>query len=364
VTLQLLPSQFYFSSATEHDFQYLLNKNTLHIANVTLYLVTVFLLSFIFISWFDDKKESTSTINILRIIMVGLSVYLIYINKKLKPEKLHTRYFLYGILFCLLFGYFFWTYVKTYYELHEGGPMLVAAAFVAIPMLHLGHKLVLWSIIAIGLLVIELYSSISIIWTLYFYFSMVIVMAIIQYQLDILLRKQYQAELLEAEKANIDQLTGMSNRHSFDKHCKTLIKKLKPSQYLALAMIDVDYFKKYNDNYGHLEGDNVLVEVANRLKDCGADITVRFGGEEFILVKTVDENQLHWLSDLTQRFANEPIAHAYSPFNYVTVSAGVAYDKYCQHRPSIETLLATADTAMYKSKAAGRNRLTVKVIES
>nr|WP_252730028.1 diguanylate cyclase [Pseudoalteromonas tetraodonis] len=57
----------------------------------------------------------------------------------------------------------------------------------------------------------------------------------------------------------------MHNRHSFDRRCKALINKLAPSQYLGLAMIDVDYFKNYNDNYGHLEGDNVLVAVANRL---------------------------------------------------------------------------------------------------
>ena len=240
--------------------------------------------------------------------------------------------------------------------------MLVAASIAAIPMLHLGHKLVLWFIIGIGLVAIQLFSVTSIIWTLYFYFSMVIVMGVIQYQLDILLRKQYKAELFETEKANIDQLTGMSNRHSFDRHCKALIKKLKPSQYLALAMIDVDFFKKYNDNYGHLEGDNVLVEVANRLKNCGADIAVRFGGEEFILVKTVEENELDWLSDLPERFANVSIPHEFSSFKRITVSTGIAFDKFCEDRPSIKTLLANADTAMYQSKGAGRNKTTRIVI--
>ena len=101
-------------------------------------------------------------------------------------------------------------------------------------------------------------------------------------------------------------------------------------------MIDVDYFKNYNDNYGHLEGDNVLIAVANRLKHCDADIVVRFGGEEFILVKTLQANELDWLSDLPKRFADDPIAHQYSPFNRITVSAGIAIDKYTTYRPSLK----------------------------
>ena len=362
--MQFLPSKFYFSDTKESDFQCQLNKSSMRLANAVLYLTTLFLLSFIFMSWFGDKESGNAIVNNLRIGMVFLSVFLIYINKRFNYKYLHSRYFGYGILFCLLFGYFFWSYVQAYNELNEGGPMLVAAAFVAIPMLHLGHKLVLWSIIGVSLILIQLLSSTSIVWTLYFYFSMVIVMGIIQYQLDILLRKQYKAELFETEKANIDPLTGMRNRHSFDRHCKALIKKLKPNQYLALAMIDVDYFKKYNDNYGHLEGDNVLVEVANRLKSCGADIVVRFGGEEFILVKTLEDNELYWLSDLPERFANTPIAHDFSSFERITVSTGVALGKFITKRPSMNTLLATADAAMYKSKHAGRNKTTIEVINS
>lgn len=353
--MRLIPAIFYFSSATEHDFQNQLNKSSMRLADASLYLVTLFLLSFIFMSWFNQQEPANSTITILRVVMVLLSIVLIIINKTLSSEYLHSRFFSYAVLFCFLFSYFFWVYVQRYAELKEGGPMLVAAAFIAIPMLHLGHKLVLWSIIGIALIFIELFSSTSIVWTLYFYFSMVIVLAIVQYQLDTLLRKQYKAELFETEKANTDQLTGMHNRHSFDRRFKALINKLAPSQYLGLAMIDVDYFKKYNDNYGHLEGDNVLIAVANRLKHCDADIVVRFGGEEFILVKTLQANELDWLSDLPKRFAEDPIAHQYSPFNRITVSVGIAIDQYTTYRPSIKSLLATADVGVYKAKNAGRN---------
>lgn len=100
-------------------------------------------------SWFNQQEPANSTITILRLVMVLLSIILIIINKTLSSEYLHSHFFSYAVLFCFLFSYFFWVYVQRYGELREGGPMLVAAAFIAIPMLHLGHKRVLWSIIGI-----------------------------------------------------------------------------------------------------------------------------------------------------------------------------------------------------------------------
>ncbi|WP_288987443.1 hypothetical protein [uncultured Pseudoalteromonas sp.] len=97
-------------------------------------------------SWFNQQEPANSTITILRLVMVLLSIVLIIINKTLSSEYLHSRFFSYAVLF----SYFFWVYVQRYGELREEGPMLVAAAFIAIPMLHLGHKRVLWSIIGIA----------------------------------------------------------------------------------------------------------------------------------------------------------------------------------------------------------------------
>ncbi|WFO20388.1 GGDEF domain-containing protein [Pseudoalteromonas sp. H100] len=235
--------------------------------------------------------------------------------------------------------------------------MLVVASFSAIPMLHLGHKLILWTITGLSLLSVHLFSSTPIIWSLYFYISIVIVMACIQYQLDILLRKQYEAELVETQKANIDQLTGLYNRHSFDSECKRLMNQIKPSHSLALAMVDIDDFKKYNDNYGHLDGDNILIDVASRLKKLQADIVVRFGGEEFILVKILDQNNLDWLDDLPNLFATNTISHEYSTFKRVTVSAGVVVADFSALCPDIKALLSVADKAMYKAKNTGKNKV-------
>ncbi|ATG58087.1 MULTISPECIES: GGDEF domain-containing protein [Pseudoalteromonas] len=355
--MQLIPATFYFPPDKEKDFQYQLNKSTVHFANIALYLAALFLTILVILSWLNDEQSISSVINILRLSMVCLSFVLVYVNNKLKAKYLHYRCFAYGILFCVLFGYLFWSFVGLYGYLNEGGPMLVVASFSAIPMLHLGHKLILWTITGLSLLSVHLFSSTPIIWSLYFYISIVIVMACIQYQLDILLRKQYEAELSETQKANIDQLTGLHNRHSFDSECKRLMSQIKPSQSLALAMVDIDDFKKYNDNYGHLDGDNILIDVASRLKKLQADIVVRFGGEEFILVKILDQNNVNWLDDLPNRFATDTISHEYSTFKRVTVSAGVVVADFSALCPEMKALLSVADKAMYKAKNTGKNKV-------
>lgn len=355
--MQLIPSTFYFPPDKEKDFQYQLNKSTVHFANIALYLAAFFLSLLVVLSWLNDEQSLYSVINVLRLSMVCLSFVLVYVNNKLKAKYLHYRCFAYGVLFCVLFGYLFWSFVGLYGYLNEGGPMLVVASFSAIPMLHLGHKLILWTITGVSLLSVHLFSSTPIIWSLYFYISIVIVMACIQYHLDILLRKQYEAELVETQKANIDQLTGLYNRHSFESECKRLMNQIKPSQSLALAMVDIDDFKKYNDNYGHLDGDNILIDVASRLKKLQADIVVRFGGEEFILVKILDQNNLDWLDDLPNLFATNTISHEYSTFKRVTVSAGVVVADFSALCPDIKALLSVADKAMYKAKNTGKNKV-------
>ena len=360
--MRFLPSKYYFSRTTESDFQYQLNRNTQRLATIALYMVIVFLSSLTLLSLANEDVTENFVINLLRTVMTILAFILIFQCKSKNFENLHQRFFVYAILFCCLSSYLFWSFSQTHNELKEGGPMLVAASFVAIPMLHLGHKLILWFIVGLSLVSIEVFTAVSILWTIYFYLAMVVAMGSIQYQLDILLRQQYRAELIEAEKAKTDHLTGIYNRYSFDKKCNDLIAQLQPEQYVALAMIDIDYFKKYNDNYGHLEGDRALVKVAELLSGCGADIVVRFGGEEFILVKTLHKNELNWLDDLPKRFATSAFEHKFSPLKRITVSVGMAIAKYSDKPIMTKTLLTTADAVMYRAKSAGRDQILSKEI--
>lgn len=184
------------------------------------------------------------------------------------------------------------------------------------------------------------------------------VMGAKQFQTDMLLRSHYKYELIEKTKAQTDKLTGIDNRYRFDREIKLLLNNLKPGQYISLAMIDIDYFKKYNDLYGHLQGDNVLVEVAKLLSIQDADLVVRFGGEEFILVLVSENEREDWLSDLPLDFKYLNIPHQKSDVGYVSASLGVvtALKSDGSHMTK-KQLLSAADNCLYQAKSAGRNRV-------
>lgn len=355
--MKVLPSQFFFSKDTETEFQRQLNANSRRFATIALYLAVVLMSSFIVMSALENTFFESLWVNVLRLSMIALSIALIIHCNQEKTQHLASHFFYYALLFCTLNCFLFWSIAKDSDQLNEGGPMLLVAALVAIPMLHLGHKLALWLIIGLGLFCIQLFLPVDIFWSIFFYFSMVFVMGGIQYQLDLLLRTQYKAELIEAEKAKTDQLTGLYNRYSFDTKLKNLIAQLKPDQSIALAMIDIDYFKKYNDNYGHLEGDRILVAIAKILSNLKADMVVRFGGEEFILVKVLSDSNEQWLNDLPVQLKKTALVHAFSPFGYITVSVGVAKGTNVSNTLSPKMLLTTADSAMYKAKHSGRNTI-------
>lgn len=169
-------------------------------------------------------------------------------------------------------------------------------------------------------------------------------------------RQSFQAEALR------DRLTGIPNRRAFD---TTLDREWRRAQRLgaplSLVMIDVDYFKKYNDRYGHQEGDECLVKVARALAGPrrAADLVARYGGEEFValLFHTPRDDGLAVASGMRQAVAALEIPHADGPAGVVTISLGGATCIPRADQESAETLLRAADTALYQAKAQGRNRV-------
>ncbi|MGI4828912.1 MAG: diguanylate cyclase [Janthinobacterium lividum] len=150
-----------------------------------------------------------------------------------------------------------------------------------------------------------------------------------------------------------DGLTGLRNRRAFDDRLAT---EMNAGTALSLLLLDIDYFKSLNDNYGHPAGDEVLRALAALLaaKSRGADCVARFGGEEFaiLLIGTGEQGALVIAERL--RIAVESFAWIQRP---VTVSAGVA-----TRSSSLEgatKLLAAADEALYRAKHLGRNRVEV-----
>lgn len=167
------------------------------------------------------------------------------------------------------------------------------------------------------------------------------------------------------EQSLMDGLTGLANRRRFDEYLGVewgRARRLKKT--LSLIMIDLDAFKAFNDNYGHLAGDDCLRKVAMALKEGlkrPADLAARYGGEEFavILPDTGKQGALALAEELRDRVEALKIPHAYSPVaQNVTVSLGVATLVPAKEE-SPDPLIEHADQALYQAKEKGRNRVEV-----
>ncbi|MBF0515985.1 MAG: diguanylate cyclase [Nitrospirae bacterium] len=162
-----------------------------------------------------------------------------------------------------------------------------------------------------------------------------------------------------------DGLTGIPNRRRFDEvlqfQWNAIQRRRTP---LSLMLIDVDYFKKYNDNYGHCAGDDCLKRVACALKGAmprAMDFVARYGGEEFVclLPDTGQAGAVEVAKRLLNTVAALEIPHEFSEAaKYITVSIGVTTVTPPVAGDS-SNLIETADLALYQSKAAGRNQLSV-----
>ncbi len=161
-----------------------------------------------------------------------------------------------------------------------------------------------------------------------------------------------------AHKAATDALTGIANRAAFDEHVSQQIEStLTHHKPLALIILDVDHFKKFNDTHGHQAGDAVLKEVAQTLaKSCGKQaFAARYGGEEFVAVASgADSSAARKLAEKIRaaiekhsvRFEGKPLR--------VTASFGVAI---WDNAETAANWIHRADTALYQAKSAGRNQV-------
>ncbi len=196
-------------------------------------------------------------------------------------------------------------------------------------------------------------------------------------QLDLTDRKRYEEQIAEQRRkleeanarleeaneklealAGTDELTGLINRRGFEEHLsRELDRAARRKTPLSLLLLDVDRFKSYNDDFGHLAGDEVLHRLALLLRSQarGSDIVARFGGEEFavILPDTPGEGALV----LAERF-RETIEAAPWPGRGVTASFGISTWNPALSPRDGRALLNDADRALYRSKANGRNRVT------
>lgn len=177
----------------------------------------------------------------------------------------------------------------------------------------------------------------------------------------------------ELEKANADLktmalrdgLTGLANRRAFDHALDYELKRARRAdQPVCLLMLDVDFFKKFNDAYGHVAGDDCLRAVAGAIAGSAvrsADTVARYGGEEFavILPNTDLAGALTVGEAIRTSVLALAVAHAGNPLGYLSVSIGVAAANPQEHGVIDKLgLLHHADAALYQSKHDGRNRVT------
>jgi diguanylate cyclase (GGDEF)-like protein len=162
---------------------------------------------------------------------------------------------------------------------------------------------------------------------------------------------------------NIDGLTSIANRRRFDEFITIEWKRAERTHSpLSLIMMDVDYFKLFNDHYGHPAGDDCLIAIAKTLQHTmkrSIDLVARYGGEEFIAVlpETPFKGAMKAAKKIRDAVNDLAIPHAYSnAASYVTLSLGVA--EVIPHNDQQSTeLINTADSALYKAKEHGRNRI-------
>ncbi|THF76600.1 diguanylate cyclase [Cohnella fermenti] len=194
-------------------------------------------------------------------------------------------------------------------------------------------------------------------------------------------RKAKEAELLHSklmleefvvrlkQASDTDGLTLVANRRCFDETLDKEYLRAKRSNYLSpgasslsLILLDVDYFKKFNDRYGHLEGDHCLQQVAKTLAEAvgrPGDLVARYGGEEFVIVlpETPGKDALAVAERLRLAIESLGMPHERSDVRpYVTISLGVAAILPSEET-SARSLIEAADQALYLAKSGGRNRV-------
>ena len=164
--------------------------------------------------------------------------------------------------------------------------------------------------------------------------------------------------------SSTDGLTGLANRRCFDEVLEREWARAKRNnEPLALAMLDVDFFKPYNDHYGHQQGDECLRRVARVLAETikrGVDLAARYGGEEFAFIApaTCASDALRMAEQVRGALEALALPHEKSVLRCVTISVGVAVMVPGEQQEST-LLVRTADQALYQAKSMGRNRVVL-----
>jgi diguanylate cyclase (GGDEF)-like protein len=154
--------------------------------------------------------------------------------------------------------------------------------------------------------------------------------------------------------ATHDEKTGLHNYVFFKDVFSFELEKARRGKQLSLIIIDIDFFKKINDNYGHLQADKILMQLSDVLKEKvrKSDVVARFGGEEFFIM--LPNTHLQRAEKVAERLRKAILSDSFLKKYKVSISAGIAEYKI---KDNIERIAKRADKGLYKAKKNGRNRV-------
>jgi diguanylate cyclase (GGDEF)-like protein len=358
-----------FDGVLESEFQAFYTEGHLVRVRLAAYMVIVLFLAFVVIDLTTLPPEvSYWTARIRLFILLPPFFLLLYVSYRpsLRGYVRRTVYFVSlvaGLGTTLVIGVAYKLGTQIPYE----GILLVALFIYLIACLQWRRALVANLLTLISFIAMELLyqkDPQALVYEIIFMCAANAVGAYGGYFLEHSARTMFLINNLLNELAEIDGLTGLSNRRTLNVHLDRIWRQaVRDKQAVAIAMIDVDHFKKYNDRYGHAQGDAALRAVADVIAHHARrplDITARYGGEEFAVVWFHPSAlELPRMANvITKSVANLGMPHADSEFGTVTISVGVALMTPVAGQSSTE-LLKAADAALYDAKHQGRNRVVV-----
>ena len=358
------------TSAEEREFRDYYQRRTLPMAQVAVFIAILLILAVCVLDWTVMPPEFAWPAIFFRAGTMLLSLLLVFALTMYRPTDPMVPYAfmtagaINGVCTILVGGmaarsgidFVLWgTIFATFYVYLVFGLRFRLAAFAGWP--------VFITFITVGMLVDKPFVKLA-------YGSLFLVFANIvgmyaSYQLEQDARELFQKEKLLEKLARTDALTGIGNRRSFDEHLADVWRQARREEHkVAVLLVDIDYFKLYNDCYGHGPGDQCIQAVADALHrsvNRPFDMVARYGGEEFavVLYDPTDQFVSDYADKLVRQVAALGIEHKASDISeHVTVSVGAA----TMHPDAVKQpdgLVRSADDALYEAKARGRNAAAV-----
>ena len=342
-------------------------KQRIYMAATTPGVILLMILWFVSYTFGEMGLIDQYTVPLLSTIIVILLIML-----RLQRIKLNTFEI---FVFCLVFVYFLTKIYLDFNRLAQEGDRINSSTLLCIPLLYiLGFTLLgkrkgfisalifLISLMYLGMA--SLYQSrgipgnidnvLMLMELLLVSIASIVMLYLLSYISEQHFKGHVQAEV-NARLANTDSLTQVNNRRQLEKHIENEIKRAnRYSQPLAVLMLDFDYFKKVNDQYGHTAGDAVLVNIAQRVRGSlrSIDHFGRWGGDEFICVAV--NTDIDTANALAERLRKEIEEARFPDTPVITCSIGVTL--YLKG-DTLNKLISRVDKGLMQSKAAGRNRV-------